>query len=129
MAQEALGETCQGPHGKRMSSKDALLPVVGRGQRACRRAKPGGTSQAATCYKKSGGCWGPQLSWGMRGGNWLAVLPDRYAIVLGILLFRCQVLSNIGLCFKVMYSQNCSQNSEQICKIDLYPQDTRFLRI
>lgn len=37
---------------------------------------------------------------GILGWEWLAVLPDSRAVMLGVLLF--QILSKIGLCFKVM---------------------------
>lgn len=37
---------------------------------------------------------------GILGWEWLAVLPDSHAVMLDVLL--CQILSKIGLCFKVM---------------------------
>lgn len=46
---------------------------------------------------------------GEHGAGIGSLLPDRYAIVQDVLLFWCQILSKIGLCFEVMHSENLSQ--------------------
>lgn len=109
---------------------DFLLPAEGGDRHICAGELAVGQIQMGPAKQQPGrGSLVAVRGYSWAGDHWLTVLTDRHATVLDDLLLRCQILSKIGLCFKVMYSKNFSQKSEQIWKTGLYPQDMGILRI